>query len=65
MIYEGTPVIEDMVGWWRKELENAAAAELSQILDNLMAERFQFNPETTKELEKLHDQFAAKVAKAA
>ncbi len=65
MFYEGSPVIEDMVNWWRKELENASPAELPQVLDNLMAERFQFNPETTKALEELHEEFSAKLQKAA
>jgi len=65
MFYEGTPVIEDMVDWWRNELENASAAELPQVLDNLMAERYQFNPETTEVLEQLHEEFSTKLPKAA
>ncbi|HBB40957.1 MAG: hypothetical protein COW73_05410 [Nitrospirae bacterium CG18_big_fil_WC_8_21_14_2_50_70_55] len=65
MIYAGTPVIDDMVTWWRKRLENTPPAQLPVVLDHLMAERFQFNPETAKELEKLHAKFSAKVLQAA
>ncbi|RMF82138.1 MAG: hypothetical protein D6739_08555 [Nitrospirae bacterium] len=65
MIYYGSPVIKNLVEWWRKELENASPEELPKVLDNLMAERFQYNPETTKELEKLHEEFSAKLKQAA
>ena len=65
MFYEGSPVIDDLVGWWRKELETASPAQLPRVLNNLMAERYQFNPETTEALEALHEEFSAKVQKAA
>ena len=65
MIYEGSPEIVDLIEWWEDELSNATPEELPKVLANLMAERFQYNPETTKAMEALHAKYAEKAAVAA
>jgi hypothetical protein len=65
MIYMGSPVIVDLIEWWENELANATPEELPEVLEHLMAERFQYNPETTKALEELHAKYAEKVPAAA
>ena len=65
MIYEGSPEIVDLIEWWEDELANATPEELPTVLANLMAERFQYNPETTKAMEALHAKYADKAAVAA
>jgi len=65
MIYEGSPEIVDLIEWWENELTSATPEELPTVLANLMAERFQYNPETTKAMEALHAKYAEKTAAAA
>jgi hypothetical protein len=65
MIYEGSPEIVDLIEWWENELSSASPEELPTVLDNLMAERFQYNPETTNAMEALHAKYAEKTAAAA
>ena len=65
MIYMGSPVIVDLLEWWEKELTSATPEELPTVLEHLMAERFQYNPETAKALETLHAKYAEQTAAAA
>ncbi|MBI5378720.1 MAG: hypothetical protein HZA23_01005 [Nitrospirae bacterium] len=55
-------MIQDILSYWEKTLAAAKPEDLKGMLENLMKERKQFDPETEKALVVLHDRYAQKAA---
>ncbi len=55
-------MIQDILSYWEKTLAAAKPEDLKGMLQNLMKERKQFDPETEKALVALRDRYAQKAA---
>jgi hypothetical protein len=53
-------MIQDILAYWERTLAAAKPEELKGMLQNLMKERKQYDPETEKALVALHDRYAQK-----
>ena len=53
-------MIQDLISYWERKLENAKPEELPELLRNLMKERVQFDPDTQKAMVDLNTKYAPK-----